>query len=60
MAHGSHKIPPPHTFSPIVTQSHSKNNVTSETTTTLNENPQIPIEPVTQNTQGANLQEIVR
>jgi hypothetical protein len=60
MARGSRKTPPPHTRSPIVTQSHSDNNVTSETTTTSNENPQIPVEPVTPNPQGADVQEIVR
>jgi type II secretory pathway component PulM len=60
MARGSRKTPPPHTRSPIVTRSHSDNNVTSQTTTTSNENPQITIEPVTPNPQGSDVQEIVR
>jgi hypothetical protein len=60
MARGSRKTPPPHTRSPVVTRSHSDNNVTSETTTTSNENPEILVEPVTPNPQGADVQEIVR
>jgi hypothetical protein len=60
MACGSRKTPPPHTHSPIVTRSHSDNNVTSQTTTTSNENPQITVEPVTPNPQGSDVQEIVR
>jgi hypothetical protein len=60
MARGGRKTPPPHTHSPIVTRSHSDNNVTSQTTTTSNENPQITVEPVTPNPQGSDVQEIVR
>jgi hypothetical protein len=59
MACGSHKTPPPHTHSPIITWSHFDNNVTSETATTSHVNPEIPIEPVTPNSQGVDVQEIV-
>jgi hypothetical protein len=60
MARGSRKTPPPHTRSPVVTRSHSDNNVTLETTTTSNDNPEFPVEPVTPAPQGADVQEIVR
>jgi hypothetical protein len=60
MAHGGHKTPPQHTHSPIVTRSHSDDNVTSQIATTLNENPQIIVEPITPNPPGSDVQEIVR
>ena len=59
MAHGGRKTPPPHTRSPVITRSRSDNNVTLETTTTSNDNPEIPIEPVTPVPQGVDVQEIV-
>jgi hypothetical protein len=59
MARGGHKTPPPHTRSPVVMHSRSDNNITLETTTTSNDNPEIPIEPVTPVPQGADVQEIV-
>jgi hypothetical protein len=46
--------------SPVVTRSFSDNNVTLETTTTSNNNPKIPVEPVTPSPQGVDIQEIVR
>jgi hypothetical protein len=60
MARGGRKTPPPHTRSPVVTRSRSDNNVTLETTTTSNDNPEILVEPVTPVPQGADVQEIVR
>jgi hypothetical protein len=60
MAHGGRKTPPPHTRTPVVTRSHSDNNITLETKTTSNDNPDIPVEPVTPVPQGVDVQEIVR
>ena len=60
MARGGLKTPPPHTLSLVVTRSHSDNNITLETKTTSNDNPHIPIEPVTPVPQGIDVQEIVR
>jgi len=60
MAHGGRKTPPPHIRFPIVTSSCSDDNVTSQTTTTSNENPLITVEPVTPNPPGSDIQEIVR
>jgi hypothetical protein len=60
MAHGGRKTPPPHTLSPIVTCSHSDNNVTYETTTTSNENLEILVEPITPNPQGVDIHKIIR
>jgi hypothetical protein len=60
MARGGRKTPPPHTRTHVVTRSHSDNNVTLETTTTSNDNPDIPVEPVTPVPQGVDVQEIVR
>jgi hypothetical protein len=60
MERGGRKTPPPHTRSPVVTHSRSDNNVTFETTITSNENPKIPVEPVTPVPQGVDVQEIVR
>jgi hypothetical protein len=59
MARGSRKTPPPYTLSSAVTHSLSENNITSETTTTSNNNLEFPVEPVTPATQGADVQEIV-
>ena len=59
MARGGCKTPPPHTRTLVVTCSRSDNNVTLETTTTSNDNTDIPVEPVTPISQGANVQEIV-
>jgi hypothetical protein len=59
MARGGCKTPPPHTRSPFVMRSRSDINVTLETTTTSNDNPKIPVEPVILVPQGANVQEIV-
>jgi len=60
MAHGGRNTPPPHTHAPIVMRSHSENNITLETTTTSNDNPDIYIEPVTPVPQGVDVQEIIR
>jgi hypothetical protein len=59
MACGGRKTPPPHTRSPVVTRSHSDDNVTSQIATTSNENPQITAEPVTPNPPGSDVQEII-
>ena len=56
MAHGGRKTPPPHIRFPIVTRSCSDDNVTSQTTTTSNENPQITVELVTPNPPGSEVQ----
>jgi hypothetical protein len=60
MARGGRKTPPPHTLTLVVMHSLSDNNVTLETTTTSNDNPDIPVEPVTPVPQGVDVQEIVR
>ena len=60
MARGGRKTPPPHTRSLVITRSLSDNNVTFETTTTSNDNPEFPIELVTPVPQGDDIQEIVR
>jgi hypothetical protein len=59
MARGGRKTPP-NNRSPIVTRSHSDNNVTLETTNTSNNTPDIPIELITPVPQGIDVQEIVR
>jgi len=59
MAHGGRKTPP-HAHTPVVTPSLSDTNVTLETTTTSNDNPDISVEPVTPLPQGIDVQEIVR
>jgi hypothetical protein len=60
MARGGCKTPPPPTCSPIVTRSHSNDNIVPQTTTTSNDNPWITVEPVTPNPPGDDIQEIVR
>jgi hypothetical protein len=45
---------------PIVTRSHSQDNISPQTATTSNEVPQITVEPTTPNPTGGDLQEIVR
>ena len=59
MARGGRKTPPPRTRSPIVTRSHSDDNITSQIETTSNENPQIIFELVTPNPPRSDVQEIV-
>jgi hypothetical protein len=59
MARGGRKTPP-NNRSPVIMRSHSDTNVTLETTTTSNNTPDIPVEPVTPVPQGIDVQEIVR
>jgi hypothetical protein len=47
---------PPHTHTPVVTCSRSDTNVTLETKTTSNDNPDIPVERVTPLPQGIDVQ----
>ena len=51
---------PTHTLSPVIMHSFSDNNITLETTTTSNDNPEILIELMTPNPQAVDIQEIVR
>jgi hypothetical protein len=60
MARGSRKTPPPPNRSPIVTRSHSNDNIPPQTTTTSTNDPQITVEPSTPNPTGGDIQEIVR
>jgi hypothetical protein len=60
MAQGSHKTPPPPNRTPIVTRSHSQDNIPPQTTTTSTEDPQITVELATPNPTGGDIQEIVR
>jgi hypothetical protein len=60
MARGGRKTPPPPTRSPIVTRSHSDDNIVPQTTTTSNYDLWITVEPVTPNPSGGDIQEIVR
>jgi hypothetical protein len=45
--------------SPIVTRSHSNNNIPPQTETTSTDDPQITVEPTTPNPTGGDIQEIV-
>jgi hypothetical protein len=60
MACGGRKTPPPHTHTHAAMCGRSENNVTLETSTSSNDNPDIPIEPVTPVPQGVNIQESFR
>jgi hypothetical protein len=60
MARGGRKNPPPPNQSPIVTGSHSNNNITLQTITTSTDDPQITVEPATPNPTGGDIQKIVR
>jgi hypothetical protein len=60
MARGGCETPPPPNRSPIVTRSHSNDNIPLQTTTTSTEDPRITIEPATPNPTGGDIQEIVR
>jgi hypothetical protein len=60
MARGGRKTPPPPTHSPIVTISHSNNNIVPQIATTSNDYLRIIVEPVTPNPTGGDIQEIVR
>jgi hypothetical protein len=60
MARGGRKTPPPPNRSPIVTRSHSHDNIPLQTTTTSTDDPQITVEPTTPNPTGGDIQEIVR
>jgi hypothetical protein len=59
MERGGRKTPP-HTRIPVVMRNRSDISVTLETTTTSNDTPNIPIEPVTTIPQGIDVQGIVR
>jgi hypothetical protein len=59
MARGDHNTPP-NKRSLVITRSRSDTNIILETTTTSNDTPGIPVEPVTPLPQGINVQEIVR
>jgi hypothetical protein len=60
MARGGRKTPPPPNRSPIVTRSHSNDNIPLQTATTSTDDPQITVEPATPNPTGGDIQEIVR
>ena len=60
MARGGRKTPPPPNHSPIVTRSHSHNNIPLQTATTSTEDLQITVELETPNSIGGDIQEIVR
>jgi hypothetical protein len=60
MARGGRKTPPPPNRTPIVTRSHSQDNIPPQTTTTSTEDPQITVEPATPNPTGGDIQEIFR
>jgi hypothetical protein len=60
MARGGRKTPPPPNRSPIVTRSHSNDNIIPQTATTSNDDLRITVEPVTPNPIGGDVQEIVR
>jgi hypothetical protein len=60
MARGGRKTPPPPNRTPIVTRSHSQDNIAPQTTTTSTEDPQITVEPTTPNPTGGDIQEIFR
>ena len=60
MAQGGRKTPPPPTHSPIVTRSHSNDNIVPQTTNTSNDDLQITTEPINPNPTGGDVQEIVR
>ena len=59
MARGGRKTPPPPNLSPIVTRSHSNDNIIPQTKTTSNDDLRITVEPVTPNPIGGDVQEIV-
>jgi hypothetical protein len=58
MARGGRKTPPPPNRTPIVTRSHSQDNIPPQTATTSTEDPQITVEPTTPNPTGGDIQEI--
>jgi ribonuclease HI len=60
MAQGGRKTPPPPNRTPIVTRSHSQDNIPPQTTTTSIEDPQITVETATPNPTGGDIQEIFR
>jgi hypothetical protein len=59
MARGSRKTPPPPNRSPIVTRSHSNDNIPLQTATTSTDDPQIIVQPTTPNPTGGDIQDIV-
>jgi hypothetical protein len=59
MARGSRKTPPPPNHSPIVTRSHSNDNIPPQIATSSTENPHIIVETATPNPTGGDIQEIV-
>jgi hypothetical protein len=59
MPHEGHKTPP-HIHTHVIMRSLSDINVTLETTTSSNDNPNIPVEPMTPLPEGIFVQEIVR
>jgi hypothetical protein len=60
MARGDRKTPPPPNRTPIVTRSHSQDNIPPQTATTSTEDPQITVEPATPHPTGGDTQEIFR
>jgi hypothetical protein len=60
MARGGRKTPPPSNCTPIVTRSHSQDNIPPQKETTSTEDPQITVELATPNPTSGDLQEIVR
>jgi hypothetical protein len=60
MARGGRKTPPPPNRTPIVTRSHSQDNIPLQTATTSTEDPQITVEPATPNPTGGDIQEIFK
>jgi hypothetical protein len=59
MARGGRKTPPPPNRSPIVTRSHSQDNIPLQIATNSTEDPQITVEPATPNLTGGDTQEII-
>jgi hypothetical protein len=55
MARGGRKTPPPPNRTPIVTRSHSQDNIPPQTATTSTEDPQITVEPATPHPQAVTL-----
>jgi ribonuclease HI len=60
MARGGRKTPPPPNRTPIVTRSHSQDNIPPQTATTSTKDPQITVELATPNPTGGDTQEIFR
>jgi hypothetical protein len=60
MARGGRKTPPPPNRTPIVTRSHSQDNIPPQTATTSTDDSQITVEPATPNPTSGDIQEFFR